>query len=365
MRAIVTGGGTGGHIYPALAIADKIKEEEKDSEILYIGNDLGLEKDIVPKSGYPFKMVDARWLLSASPKELFLTSVSVLKGRNQALKIMKEFKPDVVIGTGGFVCVPVVLAGKKYGARTYIHEQNAYPGKANRLLEGVVDKIFLGFKDASKYFKKPEKHVYAGNPVRKCFFEMEKEKARKELGIPKDDFTVFVFGGSQGSEEIDKAIFPLLETFSSTEGMTLIFGTGDYYYEDIMAGLREKGITLNQSVIMKAYFTDIEKYMAASDLIVGRSGALSVAETTAQGKAAIFIPSPNVTANHQFFNAKVVADKGGALIIEEKDMNSDNLRDAILKIKDDKDLQKSMSEASFSCAPIDATDIIYSNLGDA
>ncbi|MCQ2551008.1 MAG: undecaprenyldiphospho-muramoylpentapeptide beta-N-acetylglucosaminyltransferase [Clostridia bacterium] len=362
MRAIVTGGGTGGHIYPALAIADKIKEEEPGSEILYIGNDLGLEKDIVPKTGYDFKMVDARWLLSASPKELFLTSISVMKGRSQALKLMKEFKPDVVIGTGGFVCVPVVLAGKKYGARTFIHEQNAYPGKANRLLEGVVDKIFLGFKDASRYFKKPEKHVYAGNPVRKCFFEMDKEKARAELGISKDDFVLFVFGGSQGSEEIDKAFFPLLEKFSKEDEMTTIFGTGDYYYEDIQAGLREKGIDLGDKVIMKAYFTDMEKYMAASDLIVGRSGALSVAETTASGKAAIFIPSPNVTANHQFFNAKVVADRGGAFILEEKDMTSEKLEEEILKIKNDSKLLEEMSKASLSCSPKEATDIIYSNL---
>lgn len=362
MRVIVTGGGTGGHIYPALAIADKIKEEIPASEILYIGNDIGLEKDLVPKTGYEFKMVEARWLLSKSIKEIILTSHAVLKGRKQALKIMKEFKPDVVIGTGGFVCVPVVLAGKKYGARTYIHEQNAFPGKANRLLENSVNKVFLGFKEASKYFKHEEKHIYCGNPVRKCFFETKKEDARKELGIPQDDFALFVFGGSQGAESLNKAITPLLKKFSDEDKLTMVFGTGSYYYDDIQDYLKDNGIELNESVIMKTYFTDIEKYMAASDLIVGRSGALSVAETTVCGKAAIFLPSPNVTANHQFFNAKVVADQGGAMIIEEKDLTTERLDEAIFKLKNDRELLEKMSVASRGCAPDKATDIIFSNI---
>ena len=362
MRAIVSGGGTGGHIYPALAIADKIMEMDPNSQVLYIGNDIGLETDIVPKSGYPFKTVDARWFDAFTPKEIFLTSTTVLRGRRQALKLMKEFKPDVVIGTGGFVCVPVVLAGKKYGAKTYIHEQNAFPGKANRLLETVVNKVFMGFEDASKVFKHNEKHVTSGNPVRKCFFEVKKEDCRKELGIPQDDFVLFVFGGSQGSEQINRAIFPLLETFSNTEKFTMIFGTGGYYYDDIQASLKAKSVKLNDNIIMKSYFTDIEKYMAASDLILGRSGALSVAETNACGKAAIFVPSPNVTANHQYFNAKVVADRGGAVIIEEKDMTTEALKEAIFKIKDDPKLLEDMSKASKSCSPEKATEIIYSNL---
>ena len=217
MRVIMTGGGTGGHIYPALAIADKIKEESPLSEILYIGNDIGLERDIVPKSGYDFEMVEARWLLKKTPKEFMQTGKAVLKGRRQALEIMKKFKPDVVIGTGGFVCVPVVLAGKKYGARTYIHEQNAFPGKANRLLEKTVNNVFLGFEDAGKYFKNPEKHIYAGNPVRKVFFETRKEESRKELGIPQENFVIFVFGGSQGAESINDAIYPLIDKFTKTE----------------------------------------------------------------------------------------------------------------------------------------------------
>lgn len=360
MRVIMTGGGTGGHIYPALAIADKIKEESPLSEILYIGNDIGLESELVPKSGYDFKMVEARWLLSKSPKEFFLTGKAVMKGRRQALEIMKQFKPDVVIGTGGFVCVPVVLAGKKYGARTYIHEQNAFPGKANRMLENYVDKVFLGFEDAGKHFKKPEKHVYSGNPVRKCFFEADKKAAREELGIPQDNFVVFVFGGSQGAESINDAVYPLIEKFTKTENFTMIFGTGGYYYDDICYKLQRDGVEINDNIIMKDYFTDIEKYMAASDLIVGRSGALSVAETTVCGKAAIFLPSPNVTANHQYFNAKVVADRGGAIIIEEKDLTTEALGDAIFGIMNDRERLRDMSAAARECAPDSATDIIYS-----
>lgn len=362
MRIIVTGGGTGGHIYPAIAIADKVMEMDPSSEVLYIGNDIGLETEIVPKSGYPFKTVDARWFDKSSIKELLLTVKDTIKGRNQALRLMKEFKPDVVIGTGGFVCVPVVLAGRKYGARTYIHEQNAYPGMANRLLEYVVDKVFLGFEDASKVFKKPSKHVACGNPVRKCFFQAQKEESREEIGIRKGDFVVFVFGGSQGAEELNNVAFPLMEEINQTQDMTMIFGTGGYYYEDIQNEIKEKGISIHDNVIIKEYIQDIEKYMAASDLIVARSGALSVAETTACGKAAIFVPSPNVTANHQFFNAKVVADRGGAVILEEQDITSQKLIDAVMKIKNDPELFEEMSKASKACSPEKATDIIYENI---
>ncbi len=362
MRVIVTGGGTGGHIYPAIAIADKVMEADPNSEILYIGNDIGLETEIVPRSGYPLEIVAARWFDRSNIKTVFLTIKDTFKGRKQALKIMKEFKPDAVIGTGGFVCVPVVLAGKKYGARTYIHEQNAFPGMANRLLENVVDKVFLGFEDASKHFKKPQKHVACGNPVRKCFFQADKKSAREELGIRKDDFVVFVFGGSQGAEELNNVVFPLMETINGLEDMTMIFGTGGYYYDEIQDEIKAKGIEIHDNIIMKEYFTDIEKYMAASDLIVARSGALSVAETTACGKAAIFVPSPNVTANHQYFNAKVVADRGGAIILEEKDITSEKLIEAVLKIKNDPQLFKSMSQASKSCSTEKATDIIYSNI---
>ena len=208
MRAIVTGGGSGGHIYPAVAIADKIKEKEPDSEILYVGNSIGLEKDIIPGTGYPMELVSAKWLDRRNIFKIFDTGFSTLKGIHQAYRIMKRFKPDVVIGTGGFVCVPVMYAGHKFGARCYLHEQNAFPGVANKALEKFARKVFLGFPEAGKYFREPEKHVSVGNPVRKRFYDIETKTAREKLDIPEDDFVVFSFGGSQGAEKINELRSP-------------------------------------------------------------------------------------------------------------------------------------------------------------
>lgn len=178
MRVIVTGGGTGGHIYPAIAIADKVMEKDPEAEVLYIGNDIGLEKDIVPRSGYKMELVSAKWLDRRNILKVFDTGLTTMKGVAQAYRIMKKFRPDVVIGTGGFVCVPVMYAGHKYGARCYLHEQNAFPGVANKTLEKFADKVFLGFPEASHYFHQPEKHICSGNPVRRSFYDRGQERGR-------------------------------------------------------------------------------------------------------------------------------------------------------------------------------------------
>ncbi|MEF9921496.1 MAG: undecaprenyldiphospho-muramoylpentapeptide beta-N-acetylglucosaminyltransferase [Anaerovoracaceae bacterium] len=362
MKVIVTGGGSGGHIYPAIAIADKIKERSPESQILYIGNEIGLEKDIVPKTGYPMELVSAKWLDRGNALKIFDTGYNVLKGVRQSLKIMKKFKPDVVIGTGGFVCVPVMIAGKRYGAKTYLHEQNAFPGVANKMLEKYVSKVFLGFPDASQYFKEPEKHVNAGNPVRKRFFNITTEEARAKLKIKKDAFVVFSFGGSQGAEKLNDVAFDLMEAVNGQRDIVFIFGTGSQYYEEINDKVKLKKIKLKDNIRIISYINDMENYLGASDLIISRSGALSVAETTVCGKAAILIPSPNVTGNHQFYNAKAIADKGGAILIEEKDLTSENLIEEVLRLKHNPQIVKEMMVASKSCAPENATNIIYENI---
>jgi len=362
MRVIVTGGGSGGHIYPAIAIADKIKEKEPDAEILYMGNDLGLEKDIVPGTGYPLELVTARWLDRKSVIELALTGMVTARGVLQALKIMRRFKPDVVIGTGGFVCVPVVFAGHLYGAKCYLHEQNAYPGVANRVLEKFVDKVFLGFPDAADFFKEPKKHVNAGNPVRERFYNVDKDAARERLGIPKDDFVIFSFGGSQGAEMINEVGFDLMEAVNGHSDVTYIFGTGSQYYDEIIEKAKTKNIQIQSNVKVKSYINDIQYYLSAADLIISRAGALSVAESTVCGRALLLIPSPNVTGNHQYYNAKSVADKGGAIILEEKDLTSEKLIEEVMRLKNQPELLKEMGRASKACAPLDACEMIYTEI---
>lgn len=373
MRAIVTGGGTGGHIYPAIAIADKIKEMEPDAEILYIGNEEGIEKDIVPAAGYPLELVSARWLDKSRATEMVKTGCAVMKGRREALRIMKKFKPDVVIGTGGFVCVPVMLAGHSYGARTYLHEQNAFPGVANRTLERFADKVFLGFPEARQYFKSPGKMVDAGNPVRHSFFEMNKAAARRTLGFPQDAFVILSFGGSMGAVKINEVAFELMEAVNGQEKVIMVFGTGkgyppgkDYegrdYYAETLQKAAERHIAIKPNIQLKAYIEHMENYLVACDVVISRSGALSVAEATVCGKAAILIPSPNVTGNHQYYNAKSVADRGGAILIEEKDLTAEGLIAEVLKLRNNPQILAEMSRASRTCAPDRALDIIYETI---
>ena len=362
MRLIVTGGGTGGHIYPALAIADKFKEMDPETEILYIGNVEGIEKDVVPKSGYPLKLVDARWLDHVTPKQVVWTGARVTHGIGQSLKVLRQFKPDAIIGTGGYVCFPVLLASRFIKCRKYLHEQNAYPGLANRTLEKYVDNIFLGFADAGQYFKYPDKHTEAGNPVRKSFFTMSKREARERLGIPQDDFVVFTFGGSLGAAKINGVACELLELFNGHPGVSMIMGTGKLYYDEIMKDIKSRSINVKENIRIKDYIDNMDLHLMACDLVISRAGALSVAETTVCGKAAILVPSPNVTGNHQYYNAKAVADRGGALLIEEKDLVIEDVVQDVLSLRNNPDKLKGMSKASRESAPDKALDIIYNKV---
>ncbi len=363
MKVIMTGGGTGGHIYPAIAIADKIKERYQDAEILFVGTEKGLETKLVPENGYPIEYITVAGFNRKKP----LKNIEVLKklhqGNKQAKQLMKEFQPDVVIGTGGYVCGPVVRAANKAGIKAYTHEQNAFPGVTNKLLESHVDKVFLGFSEAAQYFKKPEKHVVAGNPVRKAFFEADAKSSREKLGFAENDFVLLVFGGSQGAGRINKAMMKVIEAVNGVAGIQVCMATGARYYEAIMQELKELlGAEPADNIHILEYISNMDEYLSAADLVVSRSGALTVAEVTVCGKAAIFIPFPNATGNHQYYNAKAVADNGGAVIIEEKDLTDEALVAEILKFKNNFELVKSMGAKSKECAPMDAADIVCNNL---
>lgn len=362
MRVIMTGGGTGGHIYPAIAIADRIKERYPNAKILFVGTEYGLEKKIVPEHNYPIEFIT----VSGFDRKNMIRNIDVMrklyKGTRQAKKLIAQFKPDIVIGTGGYVCGPIIRAAGKAGIKTYIHEQNAYPGITNKISERYVDKVFLGFAEAQPYFKERQKHIVAGNPVRKAFFETDRETARKELGFSKNDFVVLAFGGSQGAGRINKAMLGVIEAVNGLGSLQLCVGTGKRYYDVIKSELTEKGIEVQSNIHILEYIDNMAKYLTAADLVISRSGALSVAETTVCGRAAIFIPSPLVTGNHQYYNAKTVADCGGAVIVEEKDLNDNDLIALILKLKNDPKLLAEMSQKSKEAAPMDAIEIICNNL---
>lgn len=362
MKIVVTGGGSGGHVYPAIAIADKFMEKNSDNDILYIGYRDGFEKRIVPGAGYRLAEIDTRWVDRSNLKEIFLTAYHVMHGIFQAKKILKEYKPDVIIGTGGYVCFPVIYSGHKLGIPCYLHEQNAFPGLANLKLEKYVKKIFLGFADAGRHFADKGKLTVSGNPVRKTFFEADKYEARKKIGISHDDYVVLSFGGSLGAEALNKEVFGLMKAMNGKQGEVLIFGTGRWYYDDVMAMISEEKIVLSDNIKIVNYIDNMEEVLAATDVLISRAGALSVAETLVAGKPAILVPSPNVTGNHQYYNARAVADRGGAILIEEKDLSAEILITEVEKLKNNPELREEMGVKAREAAPLDALEIIYEGI---
>ncbi|MDO4544598.1 MAG: undecaprenyldiphospho-muramoylpentapeptide beta-N-acetylglucosaminyltransferase [Bacillota bacterium] len=364
MRVIMSGGGTGGHIYPAIAIADEIKKRDKDAEILFVGAEKGLEKKIVPESGYDIELITVEGI----DRKNLLKNVKVFhdlrKGSGKAKKIIEEFRPDVVIGTGGYASAPVVRMAQRMKIPTYIHEQNAFPGITNKMLENHVNKVFLGFEEGSRYFKQVEKHVVSGNPVRENFARQDKAEARKQLGFKARDFVLLAFGGSQGAGRINKAMMKVIETFNGVKGFQICLATGNFYYDAILDELADRGIELGDNVKIMEYIHNMDQYLAASDLVISRSGALTVAEVTVCGKPAIFIPSPLVTGDHQYHNARAVSEKGGAMVIEEKNLENEKLVSTILSLKNNPEILKDMSKKSLQCAPVDAAGIICDAIDD-
>ncbi len=364
MRIILTGGITGGHIYPALAIGDKFKEMDPECEILYIGNGRGMENEIVPKHGFELVTVPSKSVDRSNVFRMAETLAVTGNGTNKAYRIMKKFKPDIIISTGSYVSVPVVLAAHKYGAKVFIHEQNAFPGMANRFLSKYAEKVFLGFEDAGRYFKQNNKLKYAGNPVRRDFYGRDKKEARRLLEIPEDDFVITAFGGSQGATTINETAIQLIHEYGNTPNVTILFGTGKRFYDDVTQNLEVLGIADKKNVRILPYIQDMANTLAATNVAICRSGALSVSEITMSGCPAIFIPSPNVTGDHQYYNAKAVVDNGGAIMVREDEDTPNRVVNALKELLRDPDLVQQMSEKSLKCAPINATDIVYEGIMD-
>lgn len=358
MKIVLTGGCTGGHIYPALAIGDKFRAEDPSGEVIYIAKGEDLERQIIPAHGYTLYEVDSTWFDRSNPVRLATTVRRTLKGRRDAIKIMKKFRPDAVISTGSFVSVPVVLAARKLKVPVYLHEQNGFPGVSNRIAAKNARKVFLGFESAREHFANKDNIMYCGNPVRSDFSGRDQKADREALGIPQDDFVIMVFGGSLGSETTNSIGEMIAREYAGKEGYTVIWGTGREYYEEINKRLTDEGFAPS-NVRISAYINDMPAQLSACDLTISRSGALSTAEVTMAGRAAIFIPSPNVTADHQYYNAKAVADAGGAVIVRENAETTDKVMAEVRALDADRERLEAMKKASLAIAPVDATDIIY------
>ncbi len=368
MRILFAAGGTGGHINPAIAIATTVKEHHKDAEILFAGTPWGMEAKFVPQANFKFVPIKVRGIERSFKPKAVISNVKaawyLMSADRRAKKIIREFKPDVVVGTGGYVSGPVVRAAAKMGIKTLIHEQNAFPGVTTKLLAHDVDVILVAFKEAVARIATNAKVSVVGNPVRQDFLFAEKEKSREALGLPKDKTVILSCGGSLGAKAINLAMCEVLKRNRDKSDIVHIHATGHFGSLWMPDELKKSGLNLenNPNLRVMEYISEMPKYLAACDLIVTRSGAITLSEIQVQGKAAVLIPSPNVTENHQFHNAMVLANADAAVVIEEKNLSGNALCNAIDNLTADKQRLKEMGRNAAKISKSDANNLIYNEL---
>lgn len=366
MRVIIAAAGTGGHINPGIAIANKIKEKEKDSEIIFIGTQRGIENDLVPRAGYKLRTIDAYGISKKISLKTISNNIKTIKGFAQAKKIIKEFKPDVVIGTGGYICGGPISAAHKLGIPTVIHESNAYPGKATKFLSKKLDKILLGFADAEKYFSDKEKLVVTGTPTKvkeENLTDEQKDEIYSSLGLSKEMPTVLVFGGSQGAKAINEAMVALIEE-NKNKNYQIVWSVGQKQYDIIKEEFNQKKIDIDKIKNTKIvpYIYNMSEIMNTVDIIVARSGAMTITELALVGKPAIFIPLPSMSANRQLDNAKVLENLGAAKIILNEEVNSENLSKTIDGMLENPEKLKEMGNQARKIAKYNVEEKIYEEI---
>lgn len=357
MRVLFAGGGTAGHINPAISIADYTAKQEKEFAAVFVGTKDGMETKLVPKAGYSLKLID----IEGFSRKNMLKNVSVLaklvRARSECKRIIRSFKPDCIVCTGGYVSGPVAMAAKKMGIPALIHEQNVYPGLTVRGSEKYVDYLALSFEETVNHMKHKEKCVVTGNPIRQEILNADYEKSREKLGITKP--FVLVFGGSLGADRINRAVIDIIERIIEDGRISLLFGTGDRNYDAVMKTIADKNITLNDDVKIVSYIDNMAECMAAADMVVSRAGAITVSEIAALGKPSILIPSPNVVRNHQEQNAREFENNGAAAVILESELTADVLYDKIMTSVTNIEILREMSERLETLAKTDALEKIY------
>ncbi|MBR2338064.1 MAG: undecaprenyldiphospho-muramoylpentapeptide beta-N-acetylglucosaminyltransferase [Clostridia bacterium] len=369
MRVLMTGGGTAGHINPALAIAAKIKQERPDAEILFVGAKGRMETTLVPAAGYDLKTVTVagfqRRLSLKNVGRNVAAAVHAVTAGMEAARILRNFKPDIAIGTGGYVCGPVLRQAAKQGIPVVVHESNAYPGVTVKMLAKHAAAVLLPAESAKQYLPKEANLIVTGNPLRQGFSSPDRAASRKELGVD-DRPLVLCFGGSLGARRLNEAVAGVLRENAKEQRLQFIVGTGrGENYQHTLALLQEYGVQPDGvQVRVRDYIDDMSRCMAAADLVVSRCGAMTLSELPAMGKPAILVPSPYVAENHQFYNAKALADRGAAVCIEEKDLTDARLWDTIKATALDPDALARMGAAAGEAAVPDACDRIWAVIRD-
>ena len=364
MKILFACGGTAGHINPAIAIANYLKEKDPETEILFAGNPNGMEAKIVPNAGYdfaPIKVLGIQRRISVHNIKNNIKALWYLAGSgSRAKEIIEGFKPDIVMGTGGYVSGPVVRKAALLGYKTIAMENNAFPGMTTKLLAKHVDKILLDVEESKKFLPEGKEYVVTGNPVRQEIFSQDREAAREFYGIG-DRICILSFGGSLGAQRLNEAVSDLMAWHVTEKDFVHIHGSGSYYgpsyYFDM---LKEKGIDAHEhkGLIIREYINDMPRCLAAADLVISRCGAITLAELKAAGRASVLIPSPNVAENHQYHNAMVLANHGAGVVIEEKDLTGELLCKTVKELTENPEKLKELSENAKALAITDANERI-------
>ena len=364
-RVIFTCGGTAGHVNPAIALAQLMHRKDPATEFLFVGAERGLEKDLVPKAGYEFRTVHiSSFHRSLKPREIKHNVISVcnlMRAPREARAILQEFRPDIVIGTGGYASYPMVKAAAKAGIPTAVHESNMVPGLTTEMLEPFADRVMVGFESCRQHYKHPDKVAVTGTPVRGDFFDLTKEEAKRALNVDDGRPLIVSFWGSLGASGMNRQMADFLALEAAKEPFHHIHGAGNAGYPMVKQLLRDKGVDLeaHPSLQVKEYIYNMAVVMRAADLVICRAGASTISELTALGVPALIVPSPYVTNNHQEKNARVLEEAGGAAVLLEKDATGQALFQTACAILHDGERRTGMEKAMASLGIRDATERIY------
>lgn len=366
MRVIIAAAGTAGHINPGIAIANKIKQEEKHSEIIFMGTTRGLENDLVPRAGYELKTIEAYGLSKKISVENIKKMYKTLKGYGEAKKIIKEFKPDIVIGTGGYICGATITAAHQLKIPTMLHESNAFPGKAVKMLAKKTNTILVSFQDAIARIKNAQNIVYTGTPVKikkQDYGTNEKARILKEIGLNQIKPIILVSGGSQGAQKINEAMIDIIQQ-KRNKDYQIIWATGPKQFDIMKEKLEDYHINSNKidNIKMMSYIYNMEEIMNVVDVAIGRAGAMTVTEIANLGKPSILIPLPNVSHNHQLYNAKVLEKIGAAKIILNEELTGKKLNQVIEEIIRNKSVMQKMGENASKVAVSKVENHIYEEI---
>ena len=363
MHILFAGGGTAGHINPALAVAGYIKERHPDAKISYIGTAQKLEARLVPEKGYDFYTIDVAGFQRKITPENIIKNISAVKkafvSSRDSKKYLQQLKPDVVVGTGGYVSGPVLKQAQKLGFKTAIHEQNAFPGVTTKMLAPGADAVMLAMPEAKKYLKLKREPIITGNPIRGELLTVKREDARKKLGLDNRPL-ILSFGGSLGAMRVNEAVSELIKEHNGSEKYYHIHATGKFGFDAFNESIKD--INLSDMITVREYINDMDICMAAADLVICRAGAITLGELQACGKPSILIPSPYVAENHQFHNAMTLKKAGAAELIEEKELSGKSLAQKVNELLQNPSHLQRMGESARKSAIIDANERIYNTI---